>query len=183
MPDDIFDIVDENDRVVGSAPRSEVHAKGLLHRSAHVLIFSDSGGGRKILLQKRSKFKDSHPGIYTTSCSGHVDSGETYDEGAVREMREETGVRVSPSDLLKIGKIRACRDTGNEFSYVYELKIPESAPLEFPPEEVESLDWVYVADFEKSLSGHPEKFTPAFARVYEFYKERAGGARQNQKSK
>ena len=98
-------------------------------------------------------------------------------------MREETGVRVSPSDLLKIGKIRACRDTGNEFSYVYELKIPESAPLEFPPEEVESLDWEYVADFEKSLSGHPEKFTPAFARVYEFYKERAGGARQNQKSK
>lgn len=183
MPDDIFDIVDEDDRVIGSAPRSQVHAGGLLHRSAHVLIFSDSAGGRKILLQKRSKLKDSHPGIYTASCSGHVDSGETYDEGAVRELREETGVRVAASDLLKVGKIRARPDTGNEFSFVYELEIPESAPLEFPPEEVEALEWAYVADFEKSLAEQPENFTPAFAAAYEFYKERAAGARQKRKSK
>ena len=75
MTDDIFDIVDCDDNVIGSAPRSLVHARGLLHRSAHVLIFTDSLP-RKILLQKRSMLKDSNPGLYTTSCSGHIDSGE-----------------------------------------------------------------------------------------------------------
>ena len=65
MTDDIFDIVDCDDNVIGSAPRSLVHARGLLHRSAHVLIFTDSLP-RKILLQKRSMLKDSNPGLYTT---------------------------------------------------------------------------------------------------------------------
>ena len=46
MPDreDIFDIVDSSDRVVGRAPRSEVHSKGLLHRASHVLMFKGRGG-------------------------------------------------------------------------------------------------------------------------------------------
>ena len=99
MPDDIFDIVDSNDTVVGSAPRSIVHRERLMHRAAHILIFCNVGGRKKILLQKRSMSKDSYPGRYTTSCSGHVDSGETYDEAAVRELSEETGVVASVADM------------------------------------------------------------------------------------
>lgn len=174
MTDDIFDIVDECDRPIGSAPRSQVHSKGLRHRSAHVLIFSTAQNPRKILLQKRSMLKDAHPGLYTTSCSGHVDSGETYDEGVVREMREETGIEVHPDELIKIGKIRACPQTGNEFSYIYTLQVSESAKLSFLPEEIDSFKWVDVADFEKMLSQNPEIFTPAFRCAYEFYKSARG---------
>ena len=101
MADDIFDVVNENDEVVSSAPRSHVHANRLLHRSAHVLMFAGVGADRKILLQKRSMDKDTYPGVYTTSCSGHIDSGETYDEGVVREMAEETGIKVDVSRLKK----------------------------------------------------------------------------------
>ncbi len=123
MPDDIFDIVDSSDTVVGSAPRSIVHRERLMHRAAHILIFCIGSGGKKILLQKRSMSKDLYPGRYTTSCSGHVDSGETYDEAAVRELREETGVVASASDMFKVGKIKACAQTGNEFTFVYEMEI------------------------------------------------------------
>lgn len=170
MPDDIFDIVDSNDTVVGSAPRSIVHRERLMHRAAHILIFCNVGGRKKILLQKRSMLKDSYPGRYTTSCSGHVDSGETYDEAAVRELSEETGVVASVADMRKVGKIKACARTGNEFTFVYEMEIPESTAFKFSPDEVESLEWADVADFESELSQHPENFTPAFACVYEFYK-------------
>lgn len=170
MADDIFDVVNENDEVVSSAPRSHVHANRLLHRSAHVLMFAGVGADRKILLQKRSMDKDTYPGVYTTSCSGHIDSGETYDEGVVREMAEETGLKVDVSRLKKIGKISARRETGNEFTFVYEMECRGDEKFTPPPDEVESLEWVAVSEFERMVQDAPKKFTPAFRCVYEFYK-------------
>ena len=58
MSEEIFDVVNERDEVVGRAPRSEVHAHGLLHRAVHVLIFNARG---ELFLQKRSKTKDREP--------------------------------------------------------------------------------------------------------------------------
>lgn len=169
MADDIFDIVDMSDGVVGNAPRSVVHAKGLLHRASHVLMFKEAGASREILLQKRSMSKDLYPGIYTTSCSGHVDSGEDYDTAAVREMREETGLSVDISRLEKIGKISPCAETGNEFTFVYEMECDGSEKFEIPPDEVASLDWVKVSDFGRMIAETPQNFTPSFLRVYKFY--------------
>ena len=37
--------------------------------------------------------KDTFPGAWDSSSSGHVDSGEDYDDCAVRELREELGLR------------------------------------------------------------------------------------------
>lgn len=169
MADDIFDIVDERDEVVSKAPRNYVHAHNLLHRSAQVLIFCGLGGKRKILLQMRSKFKDRHPRKYTASCSGHIDSGESYEQGAVREMREETGIICNSNQLREIGKLSPSEATGWEFAKVYEYICDESVKLSFPPEEVESLEWVDVESFENLISEKPELFTPMFLEVYAFY--------------
>lgn len=170
MADDIFDIVDSNDTVVGSAPRSQVHSLGHMHRSAHVLIFSLDG--KKILLQMRSPKKDTYPSCYTTSCSGHVDSGETYDCGVEREMREETGICIKSSELVKIGKIAASPSTGMEFVYVYEYRIGEAVKLKFFPEEIEGFDWIEIPKFERMIAEFPEKFTPAFLEVWKFFKSK-----------
>ena len=169
MADDIFDVVNERDEVVSSAPRSVVHARNLLHRSAQVLIFCDSVGGRKILLQKRSKYKDRHPLKYTASCSGHIDSGETYEQGAVREMLEETGIVCVASQLVEIGKLTPSEATGWEFAKVYEYICSESEKLSFPEDEVESLEWIDIPYFERLISENPELFTPMFLEVYSFY--------------
>lgn len=174
MSDDIFDIVDSADRVVGSAPRSQVHARGLMHRASHVLMFKGCGSDRMILLQKRSANKDSYPNIYTTSCSGHVDSGEDYDIAVVREMREETGLSVDISRLEKIGKISPCEDTGHEFTFVYEMECDGSEKFSPPPDEVASLDWVKVSDFERQIAENPRNFTPSFLCVYRFYLSKRG---------
>lgn len=99
--EDIFDIVNERDEVIDRKPRSEVHASGLLHRAVHVLVFNSQG---EIFLQKRSMKKDRQPGVWDSSCSGHVDSGEDYDQTAVRELGEEIGLKLSvpPQRLFKI---------------------------------------------------------------------------------
>src|ERR1044071_58563 len=91
MAEDIFDVVNERDEVIDAKPRSYVHANGLLHRAVHVLVFNSRG---EIFLQKRSMLKDRQPGVWDSSCSGHVDSGEIYDETAVRELREEIGLDI-----------------------------------------------------------------------------------------
>jgi hypothetical protein len=64
-----FDVVDEQDRVVGSAPRREVHARGLLHRAVHALVFDPAG---RLLLQKRSATKDMYPNQWAASASGRL---------------------------------------------------------------------------------------------------------------
>ena len=69
---EIFDIVDVEDKVIGRASREEVHRQGFLHRSTHLLVFDDKG---RVLLQKRSIEKDTFPGKWDSSVSGHVDSG------------------------------------------------------------------------------------------------------------
>ncbi|MCX6894637.1 MAG: NUDIX domain-containing protein, partial [Verrucomicrobia bacterium] len=101
MSEEIFDIVNERDEVVGQAPRREVHARGLWHRAIHVLVFNARG---EVFLQKRSLLKDTAKGLWDSSSSGHLDTGEDYDACAVRELREEIGLAMekTPQRLFKI---------------------------------------------------------------------------------
>jgi len=86
-----FEVVDEQDRVVGRARRRECHGNpALVHRTAHVVIRSGDG---RILLQKRSATKDIQPGRWDTAVGGHLCPGESYEQAAQREMAEEIGIR------------------------------------------------------------------------------------------
>src|SRR6266403_4721632 len=91
MAEEIFDVVNERDEVIGKRPRSEVHRLGLMHRATHVLVFNKRG---QVFLQKRSVKKDRQPGLWDSSASGHVDSGENYDACVVRELQEELGLEL-----------------------------------------------------------------------------------------
>src|SRR5215469_17657864 len=92
MPEEIFDVVNDRDEVIDRRPRSVVHRLGLLHRAVHVLVYNSRG---QIFLQKRSIKKDRQPGLWDSSASGHLNSGEDYDACAVREVEEEIGLRLS----------------------------------------------------------------------------------------
>jgi len=111
MSEEIFDVVDPNDQVIGQQSRSEVHRLGLRHRAIHLLVFNAKG---ELFLQKRSMKKDCFPGTWDSSVSGHVDTGEEYDACALREPREEIGLELAavPERLFKID---ACEATGQEF--------------------------------------------------------------------
>ncbi len=90
MHDELLEVVDESGRVIGLAPRSLVHAdRNLLHRVVHVLVVNRAGD---LLLQKRSAAKDVAPGRWDTSVGGHLVPGESAQEAACREMKEELGV-------------------------------------------------------------------------------------------
>lgn len=96
---DLVIIVDQDDNVLDYLPRVDAHKKGLLHRTVGIIILNDQG---EILLQKRSKNKDTFPGKYTISASGHVDKGESYDQAAQREMEEELAVKANLKFVKKV---------------------------------------------------------------------------------
>ena len=104
MSEEIFDIVDQYDRVIGQHSRCKIHQLGLRHRSVSLLIFNDSG---QLFLQKRSMKKDYSPGQWGASVSGHVDTGEDYDTAVIREAKEELGILL-PEIPKKLFKLDAC---------------------------------------------------------------------------
>jgi isopentenyl-diphosphate delta-isomerase type 1 len=160
MPEDIFDVVNEHDEVIDARPRSFVHANGLLHRAVHVLVFNSKG---EIFLQKRSMKKDREPGVWVSSCSGHVDSGETYDETAVRELQEEIGLRVK-TPPQKLFKISACKETDAEFVWVYRCE--SDGPFTLHPDEIETGDWFTPEHVTRWLAEKPQDFTASFRLIW-----------------
>jgi isopentenyldiphosphate isomerase len=165
MPEEFFDVVNGRDEPIGCATRREVHARGLLHRAVHVLV--DDGGG-KIFLQKRSMKKDTSPGRWDSSSSGHVDAGEGYDTAAVRELGEELGLHtaVAPAQWFRV---EACAETGNEFVWVYRLCA--TGPFVLNAEEIESGGWFTPAEITAWVRARPEDFAPAFRLIWRLAEE------------
>ena len=159
--EEIFDVVDRSDRVIGKASREEVHSKGLLHRSAHLLVFDASG---RVLLQKRSMGKDTFPGRWDSSVSGHVDSGEEYDECVVREAFEEIGVSLERVPE-RVFKIDACEETANEFTWVYRHHY--EGPFVVSKEEISEVKWFSEKEIERMLLEELDTLSPAFAMVWQ----------------
>jgi len=153
-----FDVVDEDDRVIGTELRSVVHEKNLLHRAVHILLFNKAG---ELLLQKRSAWKDREPSKWDSSAAGHLEPGESYANGAARETEEELGIRC---ELTPIGKIRACSNTGQEFVEVFTAH--HHGPFIPPPSEIEDVAFFPVSVVKDWLADRPQDFAPGFREVW-----------------
>lgn len=161
--DEMFDVVDENDQVVGRERRAEVHARDLRHRAVHVFVWNKYG---EIFLQKRSRLKDRNPGVWDSSASGHLDSGEDYDDCATRELEEELGITgVIPR---RVAYIHACPNTGWEFVRLYHADW--SGHPKFPCAEIEAGVWILPRDLEPWIQARPHDFAPGFLECWERYK-------------
>ena len=57
-----------------------------------------------LLFQLRHKDKDTYPGLLDVSCAGHLQSGETVEDG-VRELEEELGITVPFHELIPCGMV------------------------------------------------------------------------------
>ena len=96
---EIFEIVDEGGKVIGTAPREECHRNpDLIHRAVHVMVLDGEG---RIYLQKRAGNKDIQPGRWDSSVGGHLIPGEEYAAAAEREMLEELNIKGTPRFLYR----------------------------------------------------------------------------------
>lgn len=155
-----FDICDINGNPTGEiVERTEAHAKGICHRTAHIWVIRQVGENWQVLLQKRSSTKDSFPGRWDTSSAGHIQAGDEPLVSAARELGEELGIYAEESQLHPIGTFyinyqkefygKIFHD--NEVAFVYLYREPvELEDLVLQVEEVEETNWF---PFEEVLRG------------------------------
>ena len=161
-PDEVFDVVDERDIVVGREYRREIHRRSLLHRAIHIFWLRGDG---QLCLQRRSYAKDNCPGLLSSSCAGHVDSGEDYLGAAVRELHEELGIAVLPAALLEVDYAPWHVDLGNEFVRSYLLR--DDHPTMLAEFEVDSLLWRTPAEVESWATAEPSAFATPLSHLFQ----------------
>ncbi|WP_330303439.1 MULTISPECIES: NUDIX domain-containing protein [unclassified Streptomyces] len=152
--DEILDIVDENDEVIGQSPRGEAYARGLRHRA--VFIQARNAEGR-LFVHRRTPTKLVFPSLYDMFVGGVVGTGESYDDAALREAEEELGVSglPRPVPLFKFLYDNGAGQTWWSAVYEVQCDLPVNPQVEevawhdfLSEEEVEAhlADWTWVPD-------------------------------------
>jgi isopentenyl-diphosphate delta-isomerase type 1 len=157
--------VDENDQVIGTRTRGELHRLGLRHRAVHILVFNSRN---ELFLQKRSASKDINPGLWDTSAAGHVDLGESYDEAARRELNEELGVDDAPP-IQPIFKLPSSPETGWEFIQVYTSK--HDGPFRLNADEITEGRWISVAELDDWIEQGGKGLTLSFQSLWQTFEQ------------
>lgn len=161
---EIFDLVDQDDNVIGTATRDECHKNNLRHRAVHILVFNPKG---ELFIQKRSKTKDVFPGLLEGSASGHVSSGETYEEAAVRELEEELGIK--DHKLNEVAKFQM--KVGKEHEIVKVLMLRCDCAAKVSSEEAEEGKFMPYKEVRQMIKAEPDKFSPCFRIAIDKYEE------------
>lgn len=167
-PDEIFDVCDENDRVIGQARRADVHAQKLLHRAVHIWVFLPDG---RLVTQRRSASKDEYPLALTSSASGHLDSGEDYHTAAARELGEELGLRGV--DLQFAVKLPASPATAFEHTVLYTTM--SDAVLAPHAGEVAGLEIYSRSELLAELARTGDNLSPPFRQLLVWWMSQSNG--------
>jgi len=157
-----IDVVDEHDRVVGTTDRLTAHRTGLLHRVGAVYVFNGTG---ELYVQVR---RDG--GLLDHSVGGHVDRGEDYLTGTLREAEEELGLSQSLTSLSVFHS-----DEGPEMQHMFGLFacVAEPSWTFAPNEEVEEIVPMRIGEIWTRMQSSPERFTRGFVNTMREYRRLA----------
>lgn len=149
-------LVNYDDEEIGYATKMETHLKGLLHRAFSVFIFNNE----RLLMQKRSTLKYHSGGKMTNSCCSHPLEGENLLDAATRRLREELGIFVNHLKICGHIVYHQKFDNGViEYEYDHIIVGHYQGEVTFDFNEIESVEWVPIANIKKDIVAHPEKFT------------------------
>jgi isopentenyldiphosphate isomerase len=147
------DIVDDYDKIIDKTSVEKIYANKHLHRIVHILIFNRKG---EMALQFRSKHKAFCPHHWGTSVGGHVQSGENYEQAALREMEEELGTKCKVTMMYK----DLYEDGTGLQKFLGTFKATFEGPFKLNPEEVDKLEFFGLEQIQKMIDSgekiHPE---------------------------
>lgn len=167
MNNELFDIVNENNEVIGKKKRNIVHSRGLFHRTVNIFVFNSKGD---IFLQQRNADKDICPLVWDLSTAGHLKIGESYLEAAKRELKEELGINA------KIVRIRGPHLQKNEYNkgakkdyeFVETYKALWNEKIKIDKSEVADGRFFKVSEIKEMIRQNKDRFTPWFLEEWEF---------------
>lgn len=143
--DELLDLVDKNDNLIGTVWKSEVHGNpDLIHREIAVAVFFKD----EILLQQRSSNKKVNPSYWTISVQGHVSSSEAPEKAARREVFEELGLNVIP---VYFDKKLVSDDYESFYVYVFYCFLENKTDLILDLNEVANVSWIKIANLKNFM--------------------------------
>ncbi|MHA1712448.1 MAG: NUDIX hydrolase [Candidatus Ranarchaeia archaeon] len=153
-PDEILDVVNEDNQVIGKETRSNIHKKGLWHRGVHVLVFNKQDW---LVLQKRSLQKKEFPGTWDCSVSEHVLADEAYVVAAARGLREELGI----TNVVLRWLMRFKFQYGpNDYKISDLFECLYDGPLRLNRTEIDQVHWFSLSAIEAMLNCDASQFSP-----------------------
>lgn len=164
-PMELFDEIEEDGSRTGLVKeRGVVHEDGTLHATVHTwIVRPNEKSGYDLLLQKRSRRKDSNPGCWDISSAGHIEAGHGYLESALRELKEELGIEADPEQLREIGTRRCGFESefygrpfrDNELSMIYIYQEPiDIKKLILQESEVSEVAWMDYSECLRKVADH-----------------------------
>lgn len=169
-----IDIWTENGIPTGTnSLKEEAHMNGLFHPTVHIWFYTKNGS---ILLQQRSKHKETFPSFWDVSVAGHVLSGESILDAAIREVKEEIGLDILENNLNQIDIRKNINKHPNgiidcEFQHVFlsELKT-DTNNLTIQKEEVDGIKLITLKQLGFYTENRNETFklVPADYTYYSF---------------
>jgi isopentenyl-diphosphate delta-isomerase len=161
MTEEMFDVVNDEDVVIGQASRSVVHQTGLQHRGVHVCLFTREG---KMLFQQRSKSRHASPSSLDCSVSEHVKAGEDYLTAAHRGLQEELGLEnIDVEPIITFRMNYGPND--NEICRLYQGRLDNPSSVHFDPVEVESVDYASMEELQLLLTEGKRPFSRWFEQM------------------
>ena len=161
MTMELLDICDAHGQPTGKVvDRNTAHKNGILHRTSHVWVIRERDGRYDVLLQKRSRDKESFPGMYDASSAGHIPAGEDPLHSILREMSEEIGIHARLEELALAGTFHCSyeehfhgkpfRDNEIRFAYVYREPV-DLEKLTLQQSEVEEVRWFPLEEIAEEI--------------------------------
>lgn len=161
-------IVDKDDNVIGSMPMMQAIQEGKIRRVSRIFLIRDE----EIYLQRRSPDCYTFPNTWDKSAGGHVDEGESYEQAARREAKEEIG--IEDIDIELIDKFYFEEDLNGipafQFTSVFKA-IYSDQHLNLAPHEVSSGRWFNFNDVDEMIKNNPNEFATGFLRSWERFKK------------
>ena len=160
VDEELWDAYDENEKLLGfDLKRSQAKSlpDGVYHVIVNVYTMTKDG---KLLTTERSRNK-TYP-LKWEVTGGSILKGETAAEGAIRELYEETGIKISTDDLIPL---YSYVDKPKHAIYHSYLNLIEKE-VHVTLQEGETMDYMYVPYKEFDELVNSDRFVPSEQRRY-----------------
>jgi isopentenyldiphosphate isomerase len=150
--DEILDLVDRNNQVIGEVRRGDTpklvtgELKGYI-RATNVFLMNNQG---KLWVPIRTLDKTIAPGGADFACSEHVGKGETYKNAAIRGFEEELNLTVTAADLELVGMLEPLEKEGVYYFCETYLYRSNTAP-DFNHKDFMSASWMTPAELQAKI--------------------------------
>lgn len=144
--DELLDIVDINDQVIGQEYRSKIYDENLsCFRVINAFLINSQN---QLWIPLRCADKKLFPLCLDVSAGGHVSAGETYEQAFERELYEELNISA-PKSYKMVAKMTPHLHFFSAFMQVYIIYTDETP--NFNRNDFISGEWISLTDLHKKI--------------------------------